>query len=148
MKRSLLITATLITIFGCSPKAGTTTREENPLTVDWWCARGKIDCRILCEIKTLPKSAFLKSVAVTTALSSEDKLTISNAISQDVYTHAYVQKAEYRGTQFLVIDQFYPKQIVGKDNEGHEIVEGGSGSLGLIVIGNTNGFQSSMVHYD
>lgn len=85
---------------------------------------------------------------MTTALTSEDKKTISNAISQDVYTHANVQKAEYRGSQFLVVDQFYPKRIDRKDNEGREIVEGGSGSLGLIVIGNTNGFQSSMVHYD
>ena len=148
MKRSAFITATLITILGCSPKMSTTTREEKPLTVDWWCNGGKEDCRVLCEIKTLPKSVFLKSVAMTTALSSEDKKTISNAISQDVYTHANVQKAEYRGSQFLVFDQFYPKRIVRKDNEGQEIVEGGSGSLELIVMGNTNGFQSSIIHYD
>ena len=148
MKRSLLITATLITIFGCSPKAVTTAREDPPLTVEWWCKRGKSDCRILCEIKTLPKSDFLKSVAVTTALSPEDKVTISNAISHDVYTHANVQKGEYRGTQFLVIDQFYPKQIVGKDNEGHDLVEGGSGTLELIVKDNSTGINGSIVNYD
>ena len=75
-------------------------------------------------------------------------MTISNAISHDVYTHANVQKGEYRGTQFLVIDQFYPKQIVGKDNEGHDLVEGGSGTLELIVKDNSTGINGSIVNYD
>jgi hypothetical protein len=148
MKQSAFITATLIAILGCSPKTDTAFREAKSLNVDWWCNGGEKESRILCEIKTLPKAAFLESVATTTALSPEDKATISKAISPDVYTHANVTKAEYRGTGFLVIDQFYPKHITGKDNDGRETVEGGSGFLEMIVTGNTNGFQFSVVHYD
>ncbi len=138
----------LMTLGGCSPREDTVSADAESLNVKWWCNGGKNESRLICEIKPLPKATFLESVATSSALTQEDKKVVAKVISPDVYSHATLQKAEYRNTRFLVIDQFYPEQIVGRDSKGHEIVEGGSGSLELIVTGITNGFHNAIFYYD
>jgi len=106
------------------------------------------ESELIYEIKVLPKATFLKIVATSSELTQDEKEIVANTVFPDVYTHATLQKAEYRGTRFFVIDQFYPKQTVGKDVNGGEIVEGGSGTVQLVLIGVSNGFQMSSYHYD
>lgn len=148
MKRSAFIAVMLMTLDGCYPKANTASEHAESFNVEWWCNGGKNQSRLICEVTALPKATFLEIVATSSTLTQEDKKIVANAISPDVYTHATLQKAECRNTRFLVIDQFYPKRTIGIDNKGHELVEGGAGSLELIVPHSTNGIQSSVVHYD
>lgn len=96
----------------------------------------------------MPKATYRNTVINSSMLTHEEKKIIADTISPDAYTHATLKKAEYQNAQFLVIDQFNPLRIVGKDSEGREIIEGGSGTLELIPLGATGVIQRCVTYYD
>jgi len=149
LKQSVYITATLLAVLGCSPKTGTVSVEDAEfLSFAWWCNGGEEKSRIIYEIETSPKATYRNTVINSSMLTHEEKKIIADTISPDAYTHATLKKAEYQNAQFLVIDQFNPLRIVGKDSEGREIIEGGSGTLELIPLGATGVIQRCVTYYD
>ncbi|MEN8250833.1 MAG: hypothetical protein ABFS32_18010 [Bacteroidota bacterium] len=88
------------------------------------------------EIQEMPKVTFLRFVEKNTGLTEADKKAIRKDINPNVYTHARLTKYQQNGYIFLMIDQYYPRKIIGKDSAGHPIVTGGSGSISIYKLEN------------
>ena len=75
----------------------------------------------------MPKGDFLDAVSKSTELTDAEKRIIKRDISADVYTHCGLVKYKRSRKLCMEIHQFYPRKVVGKDSDGHTVVEGACG---------------------
>jgi len=138
MRKTIILFISLILISGCASES-----EQNT------DAAHKSENRtVLCKIKTLTKAEFLIEVAKSDKLNDNDKKAIQKAVSIDVYSHCKLIKYKSEDKLFMELDQFYPRKELGKDAEGHTLVEGGSGSLDKFEMNEGKWWAGGGMNYD
>jgi len=83
------------------------------------------------EIKQMPKREFLETISKAVDLTDDEKKAVISGISDGAYTHCRFAKYLKDGKTSLEVEKCNPQKEIGKDADGHTMVEGGSGSVSV-----------------